>query len=428
MSDGKIKKSGGASSTLITIVKAIVTIVFGVAALIMTAYSSYALYDTFYINRQALSSTDLQQYRPNVEIENIGDDEVPLSSGDDLSDVIEDYVGWVTVYDTNIDYPVVQGENDLEYASKDVFGRNSISGAIYLATDNHGDFTDLYSVLYGHHMDNGAMFGDVDNYLDSEYFFSHDSGVLITNHGVYNLKIFSVIKTDAYEGMIYSVSEQNTERFEAQKEFIKENAEYYDASMLENTKKILAMSTCSSISTNGRIVIFADMVPRTEPLEPREEEIVENLVPLAPGMRAVDKGGSWALVNLITLICQIYLFIPVFSIKRKYGRNKLLKALNEFYSPEHQVDVPKFRKRSFIGFIVELVLSLSAVILFILTENMRLPMVLVDKWTIWMLVLYVLCWAIDVWLLRWRRADGELEDALNKENKPSTKEEMANHD
>ena len=88
---------------------------------------------------------------------------------------------WLTVDGTKIDYPVVQGETNLEYINQDIYGEFALSGSIFLDSRNDRKFIDSYSLLYGHHMDNGAMFGDVMNYKEKEYFESHKTGTLYLN-------------------------------------------------------------------------------------------------------------------------------------------------------------------------------------------------------------------------------------------------------
>ena len=79
----------------------------------------------------------------------------------------------------------------------------------------------------------------------------------------------------------------------------------------------------------------------------------------------------------------------------------------------------KFTRRSRTGYLLELVTSVVALIAFILTEDMRLPMVLIDKWTPLMLIMLAICWIIDIRLARYRGKEIEeeredIEDALNK--------------
>ena len=66
----------------------------------------------------------------------------------------------------------------MEYVNKDVQGEFAFSGAIFLDSQNKRDFSDSYNLLYGHHMEGGAMFGDVVEFRDKSYFDSHETGTL----------------------------------------------------------------------------------------------------------------------------------------------------------------------------------------------------------------------------------------------------------
>ena len=81
-------------------------------------------------------------------------------------------------------------------------------------------------------------------------------------------------------------------------------------------------------------------------------------------------------------------------------------------------DVGAFTRNMVIGAILELLVSLIALLAFIITEDMRLPMIIVDRWTPLMIVLYFLCWLIDMILLRYRKKLPEAEE----EETPETPE------
>ena len=130
-----------------------------VLAAALIVYSGYVVYDTNYIEKQAFNSVDLLQYRPAI-IDNAG----AALDANTLASINPDYRGWLTMYDTNIDYPVMQAEDDVYYVSHDIYRRASLSGAIYMAAANSRDARDNYNLLYGHHMDNGSMFGGLDLY------------------------------------------------------------------------------------------------------------------------------------------------------------------------------------------------------------------------------------------------------------------------
>ena len=180
----------------------VVSLMSGLLAAVLILYSSYVLYDTFSTSYGAYkSSWDLLQYKPEI----VDDGATPSDGRDTLASINKDYRGWLTVYDTGIDYPVVQGENDLYYASHDVYGNVSLTGAIYLAAGNTRNGSDSYNLIYGHHMDNGAMFGRLDSFQTQSYFNEHRQGIWVTESGVYDLYAFALVTTDAYENEIYSV-------------------------------------------------------------------------------------------------------------------------------------------------------------------------------------------------------------------------------
>ena len=73
-----------------------------------------------------------------------------------------DTVAWIEIPDTNINYPVVQTANNETYLSRTFDGGTSISGTIFLDADNAADFTNVNSILYGHHRYDRTMFADLD--------------------------------------------------------------------------------------------------------------------------------------------------------------------------------------------------------------------------------------------------------------------------
>ena len=246
----------------------VVSLMSGLLAAVLILYSSYVLYDTFSTSYGAYkSSWDLLQYKPEI----VDDGATPSDGRDTLASINKDYRGWLTVYDTGIDYPVVQGENDLYYASHDVYGNVSLTGAIYLAAGNTRNGSDSYNLIYGHHMDNGAMFGRLDSFQTQSYFNEHRQGIWVTESGVYDLYAFALVTTDAYENEIYSVGNRAAQvRAFLEGDRSKDNPQnthvvYYDRETARTADRILALSTCMDAETNGRLVLFLKMTRRTLP-------------------------------------------------------------------------------------------------------------------------------------------------------------------
>lgn len=77
----------------------------------------------------------------------------------------KDVIAYLSFPEAGINYPVVQGTDNSQYLHRNVYGGYSINGSIYLDSDNEKDFSSVSSVIYGHHMNNGSMFGSLERSL-----------------------------------------------------------------------------------------------------------------------------------------------------------------------------------------------------------------------------------------------------------------------
>lgn len=218
----------------------------------MLLYGGYALGDTVAMHRGAYISKELLKYKPAL-----------LQEGDaiafeELAKVNPDVCAWLTIDGTNIDYPMVQGETNMEYINKDVFGEYSVSGAIFLDRQNKMDFTDSYNLTYGHHMKNGAMFGDVVEFLDEDYFEKHKTGTLYLPEGNYHIRIFACVKTDAFDWTIFTPGVKQEDISEFLK-YVKEKSVQYREIGVIGKDRIIGLSTCYEAETNGRVIVFGKL-------------------------------------------------------------------------------------------------------------------------------------------------------------------------
>ena len=241
-------------------------------AIVLILYSGYVLYDSMAIEVSAFSSnSDLLKYKPSV----MGQ----VSEAGSLADINPDYRSWITVEGepaSPIDYPVVQGKDNLYYASHDATGKISLSGAIYLAAETKTDFSDSYNLLSGHHMDNGAMFGSLDKFKDKDYFKAHSTATVVTAGGlVYDVTFFALVSTDAYETRIYNGGDRlsdvlNFLRGSRDKDVgVGTKVLVSDWTVISGMKKMIALSTCASADTNGRLVLFGKMSLTNKPAPTR---------------------------------------------------------------------------------------------------------------------------------------------------------------
>ncbi len=217
--------------------------------LLMLLYGGYSLWDTAMVFNGAFLSSDLLQFKPAA-----GDpDSNPTLA--ELQAINPDVLGWLTIDDTHIDYPVVIGETDMEYVNKDVYGDFALSGSIFMDSDNARDLSDAYTLVYGHHMDNGAMFGDVVEFVNTDYFESHQTGTLYLPDATYTIEIFACVQVDAFDSMIYDPLAQDGDVSELL-HYVDEIAVQSRYIGVQPTDKVIGLSTCAEAETNGRVVIF----------------------------------------------------------------------------------------------------------------------------------------------------------------------------
>ena len=196
----------------------------------------YFIYDTAYVFYHA-SAGRVSYYRPGTE-----------AAAENSRPLTKDYVAWITIEDTNIDYPIMQADNNSKYLNMDPFGDYSLAGSIFLDSRNAGDFSDSYSLVYGHHMSSGIMFGALDEYYDEAYFNAHRSGTLTVGDREYRAEAFAVLQTDAGVHTLFDPDGS---------ELVLEVAKTDSLIYREPTNShVLALSTCKEPGSTARTVVL----------------------------------------------------------------------------------------------------------------------------------------------------------------------------
>lgn len=200
--------------------------------------SSWCVYDCWYVFEHT-SDKNLLRYKPGMKVTAV--------QGEDV--ITDDMVAWLTVDGTDIDYPVMQGTDNTTYLNTDPFGKYSLGGSIFLDSRNSPDFSDNYSLIYGHHMEFGRMFGSLDHFLDREYLQTHSNGTLEIGRNaekVYRLHFFAAFRASAKDKPVFDFGEGLAE-------FIEKNVPV----SVDRNRKILALSTCTEGDSVSRIVVFS---------------------------------------------------------------------------------------------------------------------------------------------------------------------------
>ena len=222
-------------------------------------YAAYALWDNDRIYSAASDvQADMIKIKPAVA-------EDGRASFEELLAINPDVCAWVTLDNTKIDYPVLQGSTNLTYINRDVYGSFALAGSIFLDTRSSRDFSDAYSLLYGHHMENSGMFGDLDLYKDQTFFNENSTGMLILPDRAYNLEIFACLLIDAGEDAIFDPEQQQTD-IDGLLSYARKNNLHLRREAINKLERmdmpqVLALSTCSTEFTDARTIILAVMEP-----------------------------------------------------------------------------------------------------------------------------------------------------------------------
>ena len=181
-----------------------------------------------------------------------------------------DVVGWITIPDTKIDYPILYTDNNETYLHTDFNGKDSVYGAIYLDCDSEPDFSGWNNPIYGHHMKDGSMFKDVVKFKDEEFFKEHQYFEIYTPERTIHLKAISCYYTGS-DGIVRKT------KFKDQ--------ESYDAWLMERLKpckyaeipevpvgSVFTLVTCSYEKQDARTLLYAVEVDEEGNIVPSDKQ------------------------------------------------------------------------------------------------------------------------------------------------------------
>lgn len=221
--------------------------------LIGLVFAAYALWDSHQVYAEA-DSAKYQTYKPTED---------DMLSFEELRAMNHDVMGWLTIYGTKIDYPIVKAEKDnWEYLSKNAEGNWESSGALYVDCRNSKNFRDFNTIIHGHHMAGHAMFGDLDLFTDKKFFDEHQYANLFyngTNHGI---EIIAVLTIDAYNPIASSANITSDVGKQKLIDRIREEQLYGRDIEVTIKDHLVVMTTCNLGMTNGRYTLVGKILNR----------------------------------------------------------------------------------------------------------------------------------------------------------------------
>lgn len=173
-----------------------------------------------------------------------------------LSSINPDYVFWLQIPTTEIDYPVVYRDNDY-YLKRDFYGEKNRHGTIFL--DENCTFDGHFLLLHGHNMKDGTMFGSLRDYKQKNFANEHDSLLISYETKDIGFQIVAAALVDLYDAnrFAYEKIPVTEEEIYAYLADMKKYALWYEDFEWEPGKRIVLLSTCDYSSDEERLVVFA---------------------------------------------------------------------------------------------------------------------------------------------------------------------------
>jgi len=177
-----------------------------------------------------------------------------------LKEINPDTVGWLTVKNTSIDYPVVQSTDNSYYLKRSFDNKTNSRGWIFADYRNSFDTFDDNTIIYGHNLKSGYMFGTLQKVLDSKWYNNIDNRTITFNTvtGNYSWQIFSIYTDEKNNDYLVSTFANET-NFNNYIKKAKEKSIIDFGIDVKYGDKILTLSTCY-INSNNRLVVQAKLV------------------------------------------------------------------------------------------------------------------------------------------------------------------------
>lgn len=214
-----------------------------------------------YVQSEQVMKEIQEQYKGNLqETKAAASENTVRPQSQNLLDINPNIVGWLTIDNTKIDYPILQSSDNSHYLNRNYKEDTSKSGSIFMDYRNQADSLDKHTIVYGHQMKDGSMFGQLDKFLDEDFFSQHKGFQFDTIYESYKVEIFSVYVTTTdfnYIETDFSTDEAYMDFIEV----IKEKSNMSTDIQVTEQDNIITLSTCNDLQDpeDGRLVIHGKL-------------------------------------------------------------------------------------------------------------------------------------------------------------------------
>lgn len=222
---------------------------------IMTVVFVLSLYNLYKIFNEYKKNKDTYREVANIVV---NEDEIPIENEEysRLKEINEDYLFWIFIPNTNINYPVVKPENNEEYLYKNFKGEENNGGSIFL--DSRNTLEDDNIILHGHNMKDKSMFGTLSNLLKSEFLNEKNKIYLYLENEVLEYEIFSAYVTHGDDSP-YKRNFLDNEEFYNYIDSAMSNSVQSLSYDDDGKKNIITLSTCTNATGDERTIVNAKL-------------------------------------------------------------------------------------------------------------------------------------------------------------------------
>lgn len=238
------------------------TILLVVGIALLVGAGGYWLSKQWEYHEQDVENEKLASYAQFPE----GTDEPPTIDWAGLKAINPDIVGWIYIPNTSVNYPVYQGDSNEKYLRTNAEGQYSVGGQVFMDYENTAPgMVDNQSIIYGHHLRNGAMFKAIADMDDQSTFDATPTVWYLTENQNYELEPLFLYYTVGSDTEVRTLNSASTADFQSYLLSRLANAQTKrsDAEqVVSKTQHVLSLITCNYYQDDGRTVLVC--VPKSE--------------------------------------------------------------------------------------------------------------------------------------------------------------------
>ncbi len=200
-----------------------------------------------------------KKYYDNIEENSNETEKTILNQFEELLEINSEIVGWIKVPNTNIDYPIVKGNDNVFYLDHDFKREPEIRGAIFMDYRNKSDVSDRHTIIYGHQSRLGIMFTELNKFKKQDFFENNEKIYLTTLYEEQEWQIFAAYETSTNFHYIV-IDFSSDESFLSTVEQFQKRSKFNRTVNITKDDQILTLSTCVHGVEGMRFVVQAKRI------------------------------------------------------------------------------------------------------------------------------------------------------------------------